>query len=75
MTNKFFISLIVALLICLGGMSVKAQMSPTASKDIYDWTPYEDVKMLNLFYDVLKQGRNYPTQAVINRCWHEYGQE
>ncbi len=38
-----------------------AQQSPTASKQIFDWTPFEDVKMVELFYQALKKGRNYPT--------------
>lgn len=39
-----------------------AQTSPTASKNIFDWTPFEDVKMVELFYQAIKNGRNYPTE-------------
>ena len=69
MKNKFFTGMLVALLLSLGGFSVKAQTSPTASKEIYNWTPYGDVNMLNLFYDVLKQGRNYPTPQEIRNTF------
>ena len=61
--------MLVALLLSLGGFSVNAQTSPTASKEIYNWTPYGDVNMLNLFYDVLKQGRNYPTPQEIRNTF------
>ena len=69
MKNKFFTGMLVALLLSLGGFSVNAQTSPTASKEIYNWTPYGDVNMLNLFYDVLKQGRNYPTPQEIRNTF------
>lgn len=41
----------------------QATMSPTATSTIYDFSGYNESKVLNLFYDVLKKGRNYPTIA------------
>ncbi len=68
MRNNFYLKL-VALLLCFGSFSMSAQQSPTASKEIFDWTPYEDSKMLQLFYDVLQDGRNYPTEAEIRNTF------
>lgn len=55
--------ILLSLLIAGGASPVVAQESPTASKEIFDWTPFEDVKMVELFYQALKNGRNYPTDA------------
>lgn len=69
MRNFSFICLL-ALLFVGSDFATKAQsLSPTASKEIFDWTPYEDSKMLNLFYDALQQGRNYPTQEEIRNAF------
>lgn len=50
---------------CLAStVPVQAQggMSPTSTSTIYDFAGYNESKILNLFYDVLKnKGRNYPT--------------
>ncbi|MBP3227589.1 MAG: T9SS type A sorting domain-containing protein [Bacteroidaceae bacterium] len=35
----------------------------SASTEIFDFSPFSDEAMLNLFYDALQQGRNYPTTA------------
>ena len=35
----------------------------SASTEIFDFTPFGDEAMLNLFYEALQQGRNYPTTA------------
>ncbi len=50
------------LLMCLFPSYLQAQTSPTASKEIFDWTPFEDVKMVEIFYKAIKDGRNYPTE-------------
>lgn len=43
--------------------SMFAQTSPTATKEVYDFTGFGDEKLLNLFYDALQNGRNVPTAA------------
>lgn len=69
MKNNFYLNAVIALLLCFGSFSLNAQLSPTASKEIFDWTPYGDVKMLDLFYDVLQDGRNYPTETEIRNTF------
>ncbi|MBP8790263.1 MAG: hypothetical protein KBH01_02390 [Breznakibacter sp.] len=60
--KKWYISgLILALFLMALPICGKAQTSPTASKDIFDWTPFEDVKMVQLFYNAIKEGRSYPS--------------
>ena len=36
-------------------------MSPTTTKDVYDFSGWDEAKILNLFYDAQKKGRKYPT--------------
>ncbi len=43
--------------------AAQAQYSPSASSEIFDFSPFGDEAMLNLFYDALQQGRQYPTEA------------
>lgn len=62
MRNKYLIMSLIAILFSYSNASLKAQTSSTASKDIFSWTPFEDVKMVNLFYQALQKGRNYPTE-------------
>ena len=49
----------------IGGGSVAAQDSyaPSASRNIFDFAPFTDSGMLNLFYEAQRQGRQYPTRA------------
>ena len=37
--------------------------SPTATRDVYDFSGFGDQQLLDLFYNALQQGRNYPTMA------------
>ena len=34
---------------------------PSASREVYDFTPFDDSVLLNLFYDAQQNGRQYPT--------------
>lgn len=43
--------------------AAQAQYSPSASSEIFDFSPFGDEAMLNLFYNALQQGRQYPTEA------------
>lgn len=55
--------LCVAAACCLTwGSPVMAQDIPeSASTELFDFTPFTDQKMLDLFYEAEQQGRNYPT--------------
>ncbi len=52
----------------LFGANVNAE-SPTASKEIFDWTPFSIKGMLDLFYQAKQQGRNYPTQEQMQEAF------
>lgn len=64
MKNKFYYLLLFVALFSFSATTLKAQNdnSPTASKEIYDWTPFDDVKMVNLFEKAIQKGREYPTR-------------
>lgn len=42
--------------------------SPTASATIYDFTGFTDKVVLDLFYDALQNGRNYPTMEEFAKA-------
>lgn len=65
MKNNYLLLGLLALFCSGVFMPSTAQMSPTASKDIYDWTPFQDVQMVELFYQAIQEGRNYPTDATF----------
>lgn len=70
MRNKKHLIFIVALFMSLIAFPVKViGESPTASKEIYNWEPFNDAKMLNLFYEALKKGRNYPTEQEFRNTF------
>lgn len=69
MKNNRFLTWCVAVMLSLATLPMQAQTSPTASKKIFDWTPFEDSKMLNLFYNALQQGRNYPTEQEFRNAF------
>lgn len=52
-------------LVCSGALNVAPAMaqdySPTATSDIYNFSKFKDETLLDLFYDALQKGRNYPT--------------
>lgn len=56
-------------LLCAGALSPSAaalhaqEMSPTATTDVYDFSNYSPETLLDLFYNALQDGRQYPTQA------------
>lgn len=56
-------------LVCAGALTpsmatLSAQeVSPTATKDVYDFSKFKAEDLLNLFYKVLQDGRQYPTDA------------
>lgn len=43
--------------------TAKAQYDPSASREIFDFEPFTDSGLLNLFYNAQQAGREYPTQA------------
>ena len=45
-------------------MSAFAQMSPTASTDVYDLENYSE-ELIDLFYEAEQQGRKYPTKEAF----------
>ena len=50
--------------VAIAALSATAQgTSPSATKQIYDFTGFGDKQLLDLFYNALQQGRNYPTVA------------
>lgn len=52
----------VAAMCCLSwGVPAAADVPPTASTEIFDFTPFQDKIMLDLFYEALQEGRQYPT--------------
>ncbi len=49
--------------------SIMAQdTSPTATRDVYDFSGFGDKQLLDLFYNALQQGRNYPTKAEFENA-------
>lgn len=53
---------LVMLIACLAvGKSLYAQAPASTSSEIYDFSGFDDEKLLKLFYDVQQQGRVYPT--------------
>lgn len=68
--KKFYIlTVFIATLFAYNTSFVKAQQSPTASTQIFDWAPFNEVQMVNLFYNALQQGRNYPTEAELREVF------
>lgn len=60
--------LIIGAMVCCAvmgtpGTAMSQEMSETATKEVYDFSGFVDVDLLNLFYDALQQGRKYPTEA------------
>lgn len=43
--------------------NAQTDYSPTADKEVFDFSGFTDMNMLELFYNALQQGRNYPTLA------------
>ena len=63
MKKKYIASFVLAC--SLFGVPVQAQeYSPSATSEIYDFSGFNDVNILNLFYKVWQDGnRRYPTEA------------
>ncbi|MBR1468686.1 MAG: endo-beta-N-acetylglucosaminidase [Prevotella sp.] len=62
MKKFLFISALVMLLTA-NVQTAKAQYDPSASRELFDFTPFNDGVLLNLFYNAQQAGRQYPTQA------------
>ena len=60
MKKKFLMSVATLL---LGALSAFAQYSPSASTDLFNFKPFNDSNLLTLFYNVLQDGRQFPTVA------------
>lgn len=58
--------LIISAMVCCAVMgtpgTAMSQMSETATKEVYDFSGFVDVDLLNLFYNALQDGRKYPTE-------------
>jgi hypothetical protein len=60
MKKKLFLSMAALL---LGATSAFAQYSPSASTEVFKFSPFNDSNLLTLFYNALQDGRQYPTTA------------
>ena len=60
MKKKLFLSMAALL---LGVTSAFAQYSPSASTEVFKFSPFNDSNLLTLFYNALQDGRQYPTTA------------
>lgn len=69
MKNNILLWAILAVIFGFTAEKTVAQTSPTASKVIYNWDPFEDSKMLKLFYNALKAGRNFPTDEEFKAAF------
>lgn len=62
MKKRYFAGLALALTLCGAPVQSTAQTySETATEEIYDFSGFTDENLLNLFYNALQNGRNYPT--------------
>lgn len=52
-------------LACSNPTSAQTNLPPSASTEIFDFTGFQDQQMLELFYQALQQGRNYPTDEEL----------
>lgn len=60
--KKSYIALLAVAAALWGGTPATAQdYSATADSEVYDFTGFNDVNLLNLFYTVWQDGRRYPT--------------
>ena len=51
-------------LVCGGALTMPAMAqdySPTATSDIYNFSKFKDETLLDLFYEAMQKGRNFPT--------------
>ncbi len=69
MKNKFFTLLSIVLIGGAFSFTTKAEEPASVSKQIFDWDPFQDAKMLELFYTALEKGRNYPTDEEIKNTF------
>lgn len=61
--KKFTLAVAALLFGASLGTPVMAQYAESATDKVYDFSGFTDENMLNLFYNALQQGRNYPTMA------------
>ena len=62
MKKNLFI-IVLAALFTGSVQTAQAQYDPSASREIFDFSPFSDSGLLNLFYNAQQAGREYPTQA------------
>ena len=63
--KKTFPTLLLVAALCATSTPAQAQgdYSPSASRELFDFSPFTDSGMLNLFFEAQQQGRQYPTRA------------
>ncbi|WP_418495818.1 endo-beta-N-acetylglucosaminidase [Coprobacter sp.] len=58
--------LIISAMVCCAVMgtpgTAMSQMSETTTSEVYDFSGFVDVDLMELFYNALQDGRNYPTE-------------
>ncbi|WP_297928144.1 endo-beta-N-acetylglucosaminidase [uncultured Coprobacter sp.] len=58
--------LIIGAMVCCAVMgtpgTAMSQMSETTTSEVYDFSGFVDVDLMELFYNALQEGRNYPTE-------------
>lgn len=58
--------LIIGAMVCCAVMgtpgTAMSQMSETTTSEVYDFSGFVDVDLMELFYNALQDGRNYPTE-------------
>ncbi len=64
-----FLTLLSVVLISAFSFTTRAEDPASASKQIFDWTPFQDSKMLELFSKALEDGRNYPTEEEFKNTF------
>ncbi|MBQ8968467.1 MAG: endo-beta-N-acetylglucosaminidase [Bacteroidaceae bacterium] len=60
MKKRFLTSLATLL---FGVVALFAQYGPSASTDVFNFSPFNDSNLLTLFYNALQDGRQFPTKA------------
>ena len=61
--KKTLFTIALVMLFTATVQTAKAQYDPSASRELFDFTPFTDSGLLNLFYEAQQAGRQYPTQA------------
>ncbi len=64
-----FLTVLSVLLISAFSFTTRAEEPASASKQIFDWTPFNYKKMVELFSDALEDGRDYPTAEEFKNAF------